>query len=247
LEGEREPVARRYDHRGRPDLDVPAERSRLALVAPRGRAGARAGTADPVLRNSLAALFARWQDAITDLVARALRAGRVLPDTDPPPPAVPCSAPCRTASCSPTCAARRSPWPERSMTLSMAWRHSSIGIVEALSASGNDAGHCGPAVICPVRRCSRNVRSGNGSSGFRRSPSAPTAHLTADRRWPHRRDAGSPQRRRAQNRSAMSGSLVSRVQRDIVTESIPRGLPRYGGRHPESSACRPLPRRIDTR
>jgi TetR/AcrR family transcriptional repressor of nem operon len=38
---------------------------------------------DPVLRDTLAGLFARWQDAITDLVARALRAGRVLPDTDP--------------------------------------------------------------------------------------------------------------------------------------------------------------------
>jgi AcrR family transcriptional regulator len=38
---------------------------------------------DPVLRDTLAGLFARWQDAITDLVARAARADRVLPGTDP--------------------------------------------------------------------------------------------------------------------------------------------------------------------
>lgn len=39
--------------------------------------------ADPVLRAVLADLFARWQDAIADLVERAIRAGRVRPETDP--------------------------------------------------------------------------------------------------------------------------------------------------------------------
>jgi len=38
---------------------------------------------DPVLQDTLAGLFARWQDAISRLVARAQRAGRVDPDTDP--------------------------------------------------------------------------------------------------------------------------------------------------------------------
>jgi AcrR family transcriptional regulator len=38
---------------------------------------------DPVLRDTLAGLFMRWQDALTALVARALAAGRVSPDTDP--------------------------------------------------------------------------------------------------------------------------------------------------------------------
>jgi AcrR family transcriptional regulator len=38
---------------------------------------------DPVLQDTLARLFARWQDAITDLVVRALHAGRVSPDIDP--------------------------------------------------------------------------------------------------------------------------------------------------------------------
>jgi AcrR family transcriptional regulator len=38
---------------------------------------------DPVLRDTLADLFMRWQDALTALVARALAVGRVSPDTDP--------------------------------------------------------------------------------------------------------------------------------------------------------------------
>jgi TetR/AcrR family transcriptional repressor of nem operon len=38
---------------------------------------------DPVLQNTLAGLFARWQDAVSGLVARAQHAGRVDPDTDP--------------------------------------------------------------------------------------------------------------------------------------------------------------------
>jgi TetR/AcrR family transcriptional regulator, transcriptional repressor for nem operon len=37
---------------------------------------------DEVLQDTLAGLFARWQDAISGLVARAQRAGRVDPDTD---------------------------------------------------------------------------------------------------------------------------------------------------------------------
>lgn len=38
---------------------------------------------DPVLRDTLADLLMRWQDALTALVGRALAAGRVSPDTDP--------------------------------------------------------------------------------------------------------------------------------------------------------------------
>jgi TetR/AcrR family transcriptional regulator, transcriptional repressor for nem operon len=38
---------------------------------------------DPVLRDTLAGLFRQWQDALAGLVDRAVRAGRVLPDTDP--------------------------------------------------------------------------------------------------------------------------------------------------------------------
>jgi AcrR family transcriptional regulator len=38
---------------------------------------------DPVLRDTLADLFRRWQDAIAGLVGRSVREGRVLPDTDP--------------------------------------------------------------------------------------------------------------------------------------------------------------------
>jgi AcrR family transcriptional regulator len=47
--------------------------------------GAFVGQVDdaPVLQDTLVGLFARWQDAIADLVMRALRAGRVRPDIDP--------------------------------------------------------------------------------------------------------------------------------------------------------------------
>jgi TetR/AcrR family transcriptional repressor of nem operon len=38
---------------------------------------------DPVLQDTLADLFARWQDAIAGLVARAQRTGRVGPHIDP--------------------------------------------------------------------------------------------------------------------------------------------------------------------
>jgi AcrR family transcriptional regulator len=38
---------------------------------------------DPVLQETLADLFARWQDAITGLVVRALDADRLSPDIDP--------------------------------------------------------------------------------------------------------------------------------------------------------------------
>lgn len=38
---------------------------------------------DQVLQDTLAGLFARWQDAISGLVARAQRTGRIDPDTDP--------------------------------------------------------------------------------------------------------------------------------------------------------------------
>jgi TetR/AcrR family transcriptional regulator, transcriptional repressor for nem operon len=38
---------------------------------------------DQVLQDTLAGLFARWQDAIAGLVARAQRTGRVDPETDP--------------------------------------------------------------------------------------------------------------------------------------------------------------------
>jgi TetR/AcrR family transcriptional repressor of nem operon len=38
---------------------------------------------DPVLRDTLAGLFRRWQDALAGLVDRAVRAGGVIPDTDP--------------------------------------------------------------------------------------------------------------------------------------------------------------------
>jgi TetR/AcrR family transcriptional repressor of nem operon len=38
---------------------------------------------DEVLQETLAGLFARWQDAISGLLLRAQRSGRVDPDTDP--------------------------------------------------------------------------------------------------------------------------------------------------------------------
>jgi TetR/AcrR family transcriptional regulator, transcriptional repressor for nem operon len=38
---------------------------------------------DPALRATLADLVARWQDAIAELVTRALAAGTIRPDTDP--------------------------------------------------------------------------------------------------------------------------------------------------------------------
>jgi AcrR family transcriptional regulator len=38
---------------------------------------------DQVLRDTLAALFAQWQDAISGLLVRAQRSGLVDPDTDP--------------------------------------------------------------------------------------------------------------------------------------------------------------------
>ncbi|SNS42690.1 transcriptional regulator, TetR family [Streptosporangium subroseum] len=40
-------------------------------------------TDDPVVQKTLSELFERWQDAIADLVARALRTGRVRPGVDP--------------------------------------------------------------------------------------------------------------------------------------------------------------------
>jgi TetR/AcrR family transcriptional repressor of nem operon len=64
------------------DQVVVAFRARTVGTCPLGSLVGQTGR-DPVLHETLAALFARWQDAIAELVRRAQLAGRVRADADP--------------------------------------------------------------------------------------------------------------------------------------------------------------------
>jgi TetR/AcrR family transcriptional regulator, transcriptional repressor for nem operon len=64
------------------DEVVEAHRSHGLGTCPLGAFAGQVDT-DPLLRETLAHLFTRWEAAIGELVARALRAGRVSPATRP--------------------------------------------------------------------------------------------------------------------------------------------------------------------